>query len=372
MLPLDPAKLLVAMSGGVDSAVAAALLVEAGHDVTAVHLKLADVPVTEAGQGCCTLDDAADARRTAQLLGIPFYVWDLGDIFRSEVQDPFAAEYAAGRTPNPCVSCNEKVKYAALLDRALDLGFDGLATGHHARLRTPAGDVVSRPTPGARLHRAADAAKDQSYVLYVATPDQLAHTVLPVGELTKADVRAEASRLGLRVANKPDSYDICFVPDGDTAGYLGRHLPQISGAIVDLDGTEVGGHDGIWHFTIGQRRGLNLGTHERRFVVDLDAMTNTVVVGPRDALAVDAITVDLPTWAVAQVHLDQPLMLQLRAHGAPTEVTARRSGARLVIDLAEPAHGVAAGQSAVLYAGDLCLGGGRISTAARVGATPRV
>lgn len=362
---IAPAKLLVALSGGVDSAVAAALLVEAGHDVTAVHLKLADVAVTAAGQGCCTLDDAADARRTAQLLGIPFYVWDLGDMFRAEVQGPFATEYAAGRTPNPCVTCNEKVKYAALLERALNLGFDGLATGHHARLRTPDGAAVSRPTPGAQLHRAADHAKDQSYVLYVATTAQLAHTVLPVGEMTKAVVREEAARLGLRVASKPDSYDICFVPDGDTAGYLARHLPVVPGAIVDRNGVEVGRHDGIWHFTIGQRRGLNLGSHERRFVIDLDRATNTVVVGPREDLAVRHLEIESPTWTVEAPDLDRELHLQLRAHGAAMPARTTMSGAAVRITLDEPTHGVAVGQSAVVYDGDHCLGGGRISAVVR-------
>lgn len=359
------ARLVVALSGGVDSSVAAALLVDAGHDVTGVHLKLADVPVTVAGQGCCTVDDAADARRTAQVLGIPFYVWDLGDVFRREVQDPFPRAYAAGSTPNPCITCNEKVKYADLLRRTLAMGFDGIATGHHARLRTADGEVVTTPTPGARLHRAADEAKDQSYVLHMATPGQLAHTVLPVGEMDKTDVRELAEARGLRVASKPDSHDICFVPDGDTVGYLGRRLPVVRGPIRALDGTEVGEHDGVWRFTIGQRRGLQLGTHERRFVVDLDATTNTVVVGPRDALAVHELTVDAPTWTVASPDLARDLTVQLRAHGRRVPVTAEVPDGRLVLRVDEPAHGVARGQSAVLYHGDHCLGGGRITDVVR-------
>ena len=364
------ATVLVAMSGGVDSAVAAARLVEAGHDVTGVHLKLADVPLADQvpGQGCCTLDDAQDARRAAQVLGIPFYVWDMGEVFVREVQDPFAAAYADGVTPNPCVTCNERVKYAALLDRATTLGFDALATGHHVRLRDPDGAPVTTPTVGARLHRAVDPAKDQSYVLYVATPGQLARSLFPVGELTKGRVRELADTLGLRVAGKPDSYDVCFIPDGDTAGYLADRLPAAPGPIVDLDGRELGQHDGVWHYTVGQRRGLRLGHHERRFVVDLDARTNTVVVGPRDALACRWLDLDAPTWTTgdgAPVDVDG-LTVQLRAHGRP--LPARLAGGpdggwRVHLD--EPAHGVAVGQAAVLYASELCLGGGRVAAAQR-------
>ena len=374
------ATVLVAMSGGVDSAVAAARLVEAGHDVTGVHLKLADLPLTEQvpGQGCCTLDDAQDARRAAQVLDIPFYVWDMGTTFVREVQDPFAAQYAAGTTPNPCVSCNERVKYAALLDRARALGFDALATGHHVRLRTPDGAPVTTPTPGARLHRAADPRKDQTYVLYVATPDQLAHSLFPVGELTKDEVRALAAVQGFRVAAKPDSHDVCFIPDGDTAGYLADRLPATPGPIVDLDGRRLGTHDGVWAFTIGQRRGLGLTTetHRRHFVVDLDARRNTVVVGPRDALACRWLDLDAPTWTTSDgAPTDRgDLAVQLRAHGRPLPARlAHGPDGRWRVHLDEPAHGVAVGQAAVLYAvergseqgGEVCLGGGRIAAAQR-------
>ncbi|MBW3562237.1 MAG: tRNA 2-thiouridine(34) synthase MnmA, partial [Actinobacteria bacterium] len=263
------------MSGGVDSAVAASLLVEQGHDVTGVHLKLAEVPLSDQvpGQGCCTLDDAQDARRVAQVLGIDFYVWNATERFLDQVQRPFADTYAAGRTPNPCIECNRNVKYAALLERAADLGFDALATGHHVRRH-------ERPDGVVELRRAADPGKDQTYVLYVATQEQLQRSLFPVGELTKSEVRAHAADRGLRVAAKPESYDICFVPDGDTAGYLSRRLPVAGGPIVDLDGTVVGEHDGVWRYTVGQRRGLGLATHERRYVVDLDASRNAVVVGP--------------------------------------------------------------------------------------------
>nr|WP_274388045.1 tRNA 2-thiouridine(34) synthase MnmA [Salsipaludibacter albus] len=359
---------MVAMSGGVDSAVAAALLVEAGHDVTGVHLKLADVPDDQQvpGHGCCSLDDASDARRAAQVLDVPFYVWDLSTVFAREVQDPFAREYATGRTPNPCVSCNEKVKYAALLDRARAVGFDALATGHHVRLRTPDGRPVTRPGGPARLHRAVDERKDQSYVLWMATPDQLARSLFPVGWLTKDEVRTRAEVFGLRVATKPDSHDICFVPDGDTAGYLGRHLPVVRGEIVDVSGEVLGQHDGIWHYTVGQRRGLGLDHHERRFVVEVDATSNTVVVGPRDALAVDTIGVDEPSWTTGAWPDGDGLTVQFRAHGRPRPARLERHGSRgVVIRLDESVHGVARGQSAVAYDGGRCLGGGRITSVRR-------
>lgn len=378
------ARVLVAMSGGVDSAVAAELLVSQGHDVTGVHLRLADVPLDEQvpGHGCCGLDDAQDARRTAQVLGVPFYVWDMTDVFAREVQGPFAAAYASGTTPNPCVTCNERVKYAALLDRALALGFDAIATGHHARLERD-GRPVTEPGPGALLVRAHDRAKDQSYVLHMATPPQLAATLLPVGELMKAEVRARAAEAGLRVAAKPDSYDVCFIPDGDTAGWLARALGERPGPIVDLDGTELGTHRGIWGVTVGQRRGLGLDHHERRFVVDVDAGSGTVVVGPRSALACAWVEVAAPTWAGPAPADGDEVRVQLRAHGASLAARVERrapAGAAVRLLLDEPALGVALGQAAVLYdvADRVCLGGGRISAADRparlpllVGAGPR-
>ena len=370
------ARVLVALSGGVDSAVAAALLVEAGHDVTGVHLRLADVPAAAVGHGCCGLDDAQDARRTAQVLGVPFYVWDLADVFRREVEDAYAAGSAAGRTPNPCITCNERVKYAEVLARALALGFDALATGHHARLRRD-GRPVTVPGPGAVLVRAVDRTKDQSYVLHVATPDQLAATLLPVGELTKAEVRARAADLGLRVAAKPDSYDLCFVPDGDAPGWLGRRLGPAPGPVLDLDGREVGRHDGVWGVTVGQRRGLGLAGHERRFVLDVDAERRTVVVGPRDALACRWVEVAAPVRAVATPPaVGDRVRVQLRAHGAahPAVVAAPAApgagGFRLELDV--PAHGVALGQAAVVYDADdeVCLGGGPITAAERPAGLP--
>ncbi len=375
------ARVLVAMSGGVDSAVAAALLVEQGHDVTGVHLKLADLPLDEQvpGHGCCTLDDAQDARRAAQMLDIPFYVWDMADTFDAEVQQPFAAAYAAGRTPNPCITCNERVKYAALLDRAVALGFDALATGHHARLVRDRAPVVE-PGPGAELHRGVDRRKDQSYVLYVATAEQLASTLLPIGELTKAEVRELAAARRLRVADKPDSYDVCFIPDGDTAGYLADRVAAAPGPVVDLDGTVLGEHEGIWRFTVGQRRGLGVqdvppaegGRPQRRFVVDVDPETRTVTTGPRDALACRWVELAAPTWTTG-ARPTGPVRVQIRAHGdtVPGRVVAGDDGA-VRLELDEPVHGLALGQAAVVYdaADEHCLGGGRVTRAERPAGLP--
>ncbi len=214
-------KVLAAVSGGVDSAVAMARAVDAGHDVTAVHLALARDPQRNrtGTRGCCSIEDSMDARRAASRLGVPFYVWDLSERFAQEVIDDFVAEYQAGRTPNPCVRCNERIKFAAVLERGLALGFDAVATGHYARLVQ------------GQLHRAADPAKDQSYVLGVLTAEQLRHCLFPLGDSRKDEVRAEAAARGLSVAAKPDSYDICFIPDGDTSGWLRRHGGDRSGKL---------------------------------------------------------------------------------------------------------------------------------------------
>jgi tRNA-uridine 2-sulfurtransferase len=250
-------RVVAAMSGGVDSAVAAARMLDAGHEVVGVHLALSQSAATlrESARGCCTIEDAGDARRVADVLGIPFYVWDMAARFTRDVVDDFRAEYAAGRTPNPCLRCNEKIKFAALLDKALALGFDAVATGHYAQVVE-----VDDGHGGVRreLHRAVDAAKDQSYVLGVLDADQLARSFFPLGDTTKPHIREEAAERGFFIARKPDSHDICFIPDGDTRGWLTRELGEAPGDIVDTSGEVVGQHSGAFAYTVGQRRGLGL------------------------------------------------------------------------------------------------------------------
>ena len=347
-------KVLAAMSGGVDSSVAAARAVEAGHEVVGVHLALSRHRATlrEGSRGCCTVEDAMDARRVADRLGIPFYVWDFSERFFETVVADFAAEYAAGRTPNPCLRCNEEIKFAALLDRAIALGFDAVATGHYA-------SVVDGPD-GRELHRAAAGPKDQSYVLGVLTAEQLAHALFPLGaDASKEAVRAEALARGLVTAAKPDSYDICFIPDGDLRGWLAERIDLRRGDVVDASGAVVGRHDGAQAFTVGQRKGLGLAVPapdgRPRFVLEVRAATNEVVVGPRSALAVTRLA---GSRSSELGPLETATEVQVRAHADPVPVrgVSRDPGGGIVIDLEEPIEGVAPGQSAVLYAGTRVLG----------------
>jgi len=360
-------KVLAAMSGGVDSAVAAARMVDAGHDVTGVHLALSRHPASfrTGARGCCSLEDAHDARRAADTLGIPFYVWDLSERFVADVVDDFVAEYRAGRTPNPCLRCNETIKFAAVLERGLALGFDAVATGHYARL-VPGPD-------GPTLHRAADPAKDQSYVLGVLTPEQLRASLFPLGDSPKPQVRDEAAARGLAVARKPDSHDICFIPDGDTAGFLDRALGRHPGSIVDADGHRVGEHDGAHHFTVGQRRGLHLGIPAAdgrpRYVLDISPVDNTVVVGPREALAVDTIAAIRPTWAGPARWGTWTALAQVRAHGEALPCRVDATPERVTVILDAPAHGIAPGQAVVLYDGDLVVGSATIDATSRAAAS---
>lgn len=364
-------RVIAAMSGGVDSAVAAARAVEAGHDVTGIHLALSRNPASyrSGARGCCTIEDANDARRAADVIGIPFYVWDLSDRFHEDVVEDFMAEYASGRTPNPCLRCNEKIKFAAVLDRALALGFDAVVTGHYA--------VVRSGAEGVELHRASDAAKDQSYVLGVLTQDQLRHSLFPLGDTPKPQVREEAARRGLLVADKPDSHDICFVADGDNAGWLkeklGERLPNQGGAIVDEAGAVVGSHTGTVGFTIGQRRGLRLGVPaadgKPRFVLDIEPVSGTVTVGPREHLAIDRIAGIRPRWcgAVPSVLSGPEVSVQLRAHGGEHRAVVTVAGDDVSIELLDPAYGVAPGQAAVIYDGTRVVGSATIASARRGG-----
>ena len=352
-------KILAAMSGGVDSAVAAARAVDAGWDVTGVHLALSRQPATlrSGARGCCSVEDANDARRAADVLGIPFYIWDFAERFQADVIDDFVAEYEAGNTPNPCLRCNEKIKFSALLDRALALGFDAVVTGHHAAL-----------TDGV-LSRSVDQAKDQSYVLAVLTPEQLQHAVFPLGDSTKEQVRAEAAERGLSVADKPDSHDICFIADGDTQGFLKRRLGEQPGDIVDAAGDVLGSHQGTFGFTVGQRKGLNLtrpsASGEPRYVLSIQPKTNTVVVGSKADLEVDVVEASAPVWI-----LDRPgdrfdCSVQLRAHGMTSPATIVVTAEGIRAELHSSQHGVAAGQALVMYDGDRVIGSATIRSACR-------
>lgn len=366
-------RILAAMSGGVDSAVAAARAVDAGHEVVGVHLALSRMPGTlrTGSRGCCTIEDAMDARRAADLLGMPFYVWDFSERFKLDVVDDFEAEYAQGRTPNPCMRCNEKIKFAALLEKAIDLGFDAVCTGHYARLTREAGGR-------AVLHRARDAAKDQSYVLGVLTGGQLRHCMFPLGDAPdKAHVRAEAEARGLAVASKPDSHDICFIPDGDTRGWLAERIELRDGPILDPSGERIGTHRGAAAYTIGQRRGLGIGVPapdgRPRFVLEVRPRSNEIVAGPREALAIGRIAGERFSWAgEPPIEVREPFAceVQIRAHAdpvpataqlAPVEGASRRDdpsepGSELRITPDEPLSGVAPGQTAVVYIGTRVIG----------------
>ena len=366
-------RVLAALSGGVDSAVAAARAVDAGHDVVAVHMALTrERAATRCGsRGCCSVEDASDARWAAEILGIPFYVWDLSEQFEERVVADFLAEYRAGRTPNPCVRCNERVKFDALLARALALGFDAVATGHYARLT--GGATSGRPgrTEGLALWRAADAAKDQSYVLAVSGRAGLSRALFPLGEApSKAAVRAEAADRGLPVASKPDSYDICFVADGDTRGFLARSLGVREGALVSPDGEVLGTHQGYFGFTVGQRRGLGLTRPapdgRPRYVIETRPATNEVVVGPEELLRRSALDADgLVLLAEPDGGGWEDVAVQVRAHGrpVPADVVVDTGAGRLHADLRQPLRGLAAGQSVVVYGGD---GGRRVLAQATI------
>ncbi len=356
-------RVLAAMSGGVDSAVAAARAAEAGHDVTGVHLALSRNPSSyrTGARGCCTLEDARDARRAADVIGIPFYVWDMAERFHADVVENFVAEYAAGHTPNPCLRCNEKIKFEAVLDRAVALGFDAVCTGHYAGLE---------PVPGAaglrRLVRSVDAAKDQSYVLGVLTSGQLSRAMFPLGGSTKEQVRKEAADHGLGVADKPDSHDVCFIADGDTRRFLQSQLGRAPGDIVDTEGTVLGTHDGSFGFTIGQRKGLHIDRPapdgRPRFVLSIEPVSRTVTVGPADALDVFEIEASKPVWSGCEPPRG-PLdcQVQLRAHGEAYPAVCEAEGPAVRITLSAPARGIAPGQAAVFYEGDAVLGSATIA-----------
>ena len=351
-------RVIAALSGGVDSAVAAARAIDAGHEVVGVHLALSRAQSTTGrSKGCCSIADAQDARRIADMLDIPYYVWDLSETFARDVIDDFVESYRQGLTPNPCLRCNETIKFAAVLDRALALDFDAVCTGHYARIV----DGVD----GAELHRAVDTDKDQSYVLSVLTPEQIAASILPLGDSLKSQVRAEAAARGLRVADKPDSHDICFIPDGDTSDWLREHLGEEPGEIVDAEtGAVVGEHAGAYAFTIGQRRGLDLReptpTGARRYVVDVDPVDRRVYVGEEHLLATSIIEARDPVWCGVRATSGTHVSVQIRAHGDAVDATIDVLDDRVIAHLAEPARGVAPGQAMAMYDGTRVVGSATI------------
>ncbi len=364
-------RVLAAMSGGVDSAVAAARAAEAGHDVTGIHLALSRNPQSyrTGARGCCTIEDSNDARRAADVIGIPFYVWDLSERFHADVVEDFLAEYADGRTPNPCLRCNEKIKFAAVLERGLALGFDAVVTGHYAQLRTGADGLIE-------MHRAVDMAKDQSYVLGVLTQEQLAHSLFPLGDTPKPEIRAEAERRGIQVAAKPDSHDICFISDGDTGGWLDEkltergHVVNRGGDIVEAETGEVlGSHEGSWRFTIGQRKGLRIGTPaadgKPRYVLDIEPVTGTVTVGSRAELAVTGLECVKPLWCGTAPTAPLECTVQLRAHGEEHRAVVLPAAEGFTVTLLDPASGIAPGQACVVYDGTRVVGSGTISATMR-------
>jgi tRNA-specific 2-thiouridylase len=347
------ARVFVAMSGGVDSSVAAALLVEQGHDVTGVTMQL--WPSGDAEGGCCSVSAVRDARRVCDLLGIPHYALNFREAFEAHVVAPFAQEYARGRTPNPCIVCNDRLKFSDLLVRVSAQGAEYLATGHYARVVHDAAGVPW-------LARGVDRAKDQSYFLYRLTPTQLDHVLFPVGELEKTSVRVVAERAGLHVAEKPDSQEVCFASAGQHAKVVAERHPEalVPGDILNTAGIVVGTHSGIAGYTVGQRKGLGVHAVTPLYVVSVDATRNEVVIGERAELAVSSVESDDVVWRGSA---DEEVHAMVRYRMSPRRARAVRLDGRLAVEFSEPLFGVAPGQAVVCYRDDLVIGGGTIACA---------
>ena len=353
-------KVIVAMSGGVDSSVAALLLAEQGYEVTGVTLRLWTVDRPDAApsqRGCCSVEDIDDARRVCQVLGARHYVVNAEEAFRRFVVDYFLREYQRGRTPHPCIACNDRIKFDFLLQRAVALGADAIATGHYAR------SVVGEDG-AVRLLRAADPSKDQSYVLFGLGQPQLRRLLLPVGWHDKARLRELARAAGLPVADKPDSQDICFIPQGSYREFFAQWADPTPGDIVDLEGRVLGRHRGVEFFTVGQRRGLGLAVSTPLYVVAIDPVAARVVVGPEEALYASALRVERVSW-LADAAPREPFdaLVKIRYRAAETQATVTPDGDGALVRLHEPQRSVTPGQAAVFYAGDELLGGGFIEGA---------
>ncbi len=353
---MSDSRILVAMSGGVDSAVAAAILHRDGYAVVGVTLRLyteADPTALRSKRACCGVEDVADARAAAQRIGIPHYVLNMEREFERDVIEVFASAYRNGRTPNPCLECNDRVKFRTLLDRADALGFELLATGHYARIRErPSG--LDGAGGGLSLHAAADEAKDQSYVLYTLGQEQLGRLRFPLGDLPKSETRRIASELGLGVADKPDSADICFVPGGDYRELLrARGDSSRAGEILDADGSTLREHDGVAAFTVGQRRGLGVATGERRYVTAIDASAGTVRLGGADDLLASGVEASTPRWVREAPQPGEPLLARIRAHGPLVPARFADLGSEgFRVDFEQPLRAAAPGQAIVLYRAD--------------------
>ena len=356
-------KVMIGMSGGVDSSVAAALLLEQGYEVVGVTLKLwaedsEELELERPSGGCCSLDDIHDARMVAFKLGIPHYVLNFKDVFRKEVVDYFVEEYQCGRTPNPCIACNRHIKFEGLLDKALSMGFDFIATGHYAK-------IISNSASGRlELHRGSSIKKDQSYVLYHFTQHQLAHMLLPLAELDKDQTRAIAEKYGLSIARKPDSQEICFVPDQDYAAFIERYTGQksIPGNFIDSKGNILGIHKGIWHYTVGQRKGLGIAFGVPMFVTGIDVEKNTVTLGVEDEIFQTALTAgDLNFIEISELTEPMSIQAKIRYSAIPAPamlIPATDKTVKVVFD--QPQRAITPGQSVVFYHGESVVGGGTI------------